>query len=420
MGKMERWLENMSEKEDGKQKQEAGRDPAGEMSEEELKKWLRWALATLFACVVLAGIWAAVSSVRNRKEAAILEVDSGTVLELYLNRKGVILKAKGAAENVLNDYSLEEGIDKLLDGLAEYGRLEEGGAVIFTLRQMEGGIQTDLERLVEEIYMHSELFLRKRHSGGTVYVDVLEGDEIAADVVSKYGVSYGKAALAKNLLDKNTELKNSDLVRLLRTSVDEISAEISEEKYDTTFVIVTAKQVYTKWQEMGSEIEETSLEILNSEDIAAESVSEDTEKFLEETAQEVGVSGTADENENIQEGQVVPENVREAEDAQEVEGMMEITSAATKEPTITAATTEAPTQETTAAPTQETTEAPTQETTAAPTQAPTVAPTTAAETQAPTEPETTAVLNHGTLSPAPGSAAGGSIIQEVIPISPGN
>ena len=396
MGKMERWLENMSEKEDGKQKQEAGRDPAGEMSEEELKKWLRWALATLFACVVLAGIWAAVSSVRNRKEAAILEVDSGTVLELYLNRKGVILKAKGAAENVLNDYSLEEGIDKLLDGLAEYGRLEEGGAVIFTLRQMEGGIQTDLERLVEEIYMHSELFLRKRHSGGTVYVDVLEGDEIAADVVSKYGVSYGKAALAKNLLDKNTELKNSDLARLLGTSVDEISAEISEEKYDTTFVIVTAKQVYAKWQEMGSAIEETSLEILNSEDIAAESVSEDTEEFLEETAQEVGVSGTADENENIQEGQVGPENVREAEDAQEVEGMMEITSAATKEPTITAATTEAPTQ------------------------APTVAPTTAAETQAPTEPETTAVLNHGTLSPAPGSAAGGSIIQEVIPISPGN
>lgn len=458
MGKIEEWLENMSEKEN--RKMEAGRGPGGEMSEEELKKWLQWALVALLACAILTGLWAVVSSVRNRKEAAILEVDSGTVLELYLNRKGTILKAKGAAENVLNDYSLEEGIDKLLDGLAEYGRLGEGGAVIFTLRSVEGGIQTDLERLAEEIYVHSELFLRKRHSGGTIYVDVLEGDEIAVDVVQKYGVSYGKAALARNLLDKNTELKNSDLERLLGMSVDEISAEITEEKYDTAFVIVTAKQIYAKWQELEESTKrESSAEAPGSDDAAAGAgdASGLTETVLEEAlqdaAQGAGGFGTAEEDENIQEGQVAPENMvnaEESDEALEAAQTQATAGAATKgttaaaattvatKGTTAAATTAAATRATTAAATKATTAAATRATTAAATEAATKATTaaateaatkattaaatqatTAAPTQAATETETTAA-NHGTLTPAPGSAAGGSIIQEVIPVSPGN
>lgn len=443
MGKIEQWLENMSEKEN--RKLEAGRGPDGEMSEEELKTWLRWAVVALLACMVLTGIWAVVSSMRNRKEAAILEVDSGTVLELYLNRKGTILKAKGAAENVLKDYSLEEGIDKLLEGLAEYGRLGEGGAVIFTLRSVEGGIQTDLERLAEEIYVHSELFLRKRHSDGTIYVDVLNDDEIAADIVQKYDVSYGKTALARNLLDKNAELKNSDLERLLGMSVDEISAEITDEKYDITFVIVTAKQIYSKWQELEESTKlESSEEVLSSDDMASVEAVDVTVKESAEESVGFGVSGDELDDENIQEGQVDPENLMDAEASDVVieESAATSTEATTKDTTAAAtkATTVAATKATTAAAAKATTavatEAATTATTAAATKASTAASTeaatkatTAAQTEAATQAttaapttaaETTAAPNYGTLSPSPGSAAGGSIIQEVIPISPGN
>ena len=109
-------------------------------------------------------------------------------------------------------------------------------------------------------------------------------------------------------------------------------------------------------------------------------------QFLEETVQETGVSGAADGNENIQEGQVDPENEREAENAsKEAEGTMETTAAATKVPTTAAPTTVTPTQETTVAPT-----------TAAPTQAPTMAPTTAAAAEAPAEPARTAAPNQWT------------------------
>ena len=195
------------------------------MTEKEVKAWLIWAAVALAVCTGVSCIWAILSSTQNREAAVVLQVESESTLEFYLNRKGTILGAMGDAEEILHHHTLEEGIEKLLQGLSDHGNLSEGGAVIFTLRPYEDAKRIDLQRFAEEIHVYAELFLRKRHSGGAVYVSVLDEPEVYGDIMEEFDASLGKAALAVNLLEENPELRNNDLKRLLSLPMDRLSKE---------------------------------------------------------------------------------------------------------------------------------------------------------------------------------------------------
>ena len=366
------------------------------MTERELNRWMIWAAVALAVCTATSCIWAWASSVRDREAAAILQVESETVLEFYLNRKGTILGAMGDASDVLKEHTLEEGIEKLLQGLSDHGNLGDGGAVIFTLRSFGTDRRINLHRFAEEIHVYAELFLRKRHSGGAVYVAVLDEPDRFEEVAGKYGVSLGKAALAENLLSENAALGSTDLERFLRMPVDRISKEVLDEKYDTSFILVTAKQVYMKQPEEEME-EETELTPTEAEVSFGGETAETIQEELNET--------------------VAPEEPTQAP----TEGP---TQASAEEPT------QAPTEGPTQAPTEESTQAAAEEPTQAPTEGPTQAsaeeaaqaateePTQASAEEPAQEAAEVPAPGQGILAPVQSGNQEDSIIQQVIPVAP--
>ena len=433
MSMWKEWFDGVTGKERETKLWEVGRGDNGEMSVDALKKWFVWSAAALGVCLIAVCVLAVVSSVRSRKEAAILEVDSGAVLELYLNRKGVILNSKGDAADVLEDHSLEDGVEKILQGLLDYGHLGDGGAVIFTLRPYENGVDADLERFGDEIHVYAEAFLRKKHSNGTIYVNVMEENASINELAQNYGVSVGKAALVKDLVDENTFLRNADIERLLKLSVDEISSEISGRKYDTSVITVVAKQVYAKQEETVaavSEAEKTEAAAEESasqtaEAAAASGSAAETEAETEATEPESSAQDSAEEDGGAEsEGEEVTDAAQDGAvsgdgqqtEATETQAEAETTVAAAEAQTqaeTTAVATEAQTEaETTAAATEAQTQA---ETTAVATEAQTEAPTTAAQMQVETTAAPTTPAVQPETSPAPSM---GSIIEQVIPITP--
>ena len=244
------------------------------MTEVEVKQWLIWAAIAIAVCTLLSIILAVVSSSQNREAAAVLQVESETKMEFYLNRKGTFLGTMGDAEGIMKDHTLKEGVEKLLQGLSDHGNLSDGGAVIFTLRPYENGRRTDLQRFADEIHVYAEMFLRKRHSGGAVYVKVVEEPKEYEETMEKYGADLGKAALTESLLYENAVLGSSDFERFLKMPLDRLSKVILDEKYETDFIVVTAKQVYMKQQEEDPEEELTEMSTEAATEAATEAPTE--------------------------------------------------------------------------------------------------------------------------------------------------
>lgn len=405
MSMLKDWINGMLGRETSRKAPEIGRGEDGEMSVDALKKWLLWSVVALGICLAAVSAMAAVSAVRNRKEAAVLEVDSGAVLELYLNRKGEILKSKGDATEMLKDYSLEEGTEKILQGLSDHGELGDGEAVIFTLRPSATGISADLDRFADEIHVYAEAFLRKKHSNGTVYVSVLEGEMASGELATDYGVSLGKAALVKDLVDENASIREADMDRLLKMPLDDLFAEISGRKYDTSFIVVIAKQVYSVMVETEAAPEETTA--------AVETEAEETEPVTTApttaatTAAETEAPETVEESSSEAEGELAESEEGSAETMEEssAEGETNAMEETVSEETSAAA------EETTAAPVEAETQPAVEET-----QPETAAP---APTEAPTVPETQAPETAAPETSAPESTQpAGSIIEQVVPLTP--
>ena len=275
-------------------KREIGRGADGEWSVRELFKWLKLASVTLMVSVTLVGMLAFASSVRDKKEAAVLEVDAGAIQEFYLNRKGAILRGKDDAAEVQKDYTLEDGVSMILQSVLERGYLENGRAVILSLRPSENGIVTDLERFAEEIHVYAEAFLRKKNSNGTVYVKVLDGEDEVGEYAAKYHVSLGRAALAEDLIRENVMLTEWNRERLIQMPMDQLLTEISVRKYDTSFHVVVAKKVYAimiEEIEKGSGQDKENSEIESTAEVQEElptesAVTEAATKMPETTVQE--------------------------------------------------------------------------------------------------------------------------------------
>lgn len=235
-----------------KKPREAGHGEDGEPSLEALKRWLIWAGAALIVCLAVACVLAAVSSGQNKKPVVIMEVEEESALEFSLNRKGTVLETSDAAFsdwesvelNELKKASLEECCMKLLENLFNQGYLESGKGVLFTVREAEPGVHVDTERMAEEISVYAETFLKKRQAEGTVYVGAIAEDEEASALSETYKTSVGKAAFVQNLIDKNIKIKAADGERLCGLPVWKLAEEISENKYSTSFIVVTAGRVY--------------------------------------------------------------------------------------------------------------------------------------------------------------------------------
>lgn len=402
------WIKGMFGKETSHIKTEIGHDADGEVSLNELQKWFRWSAAALVICFLAVGVMAAVSSVRSRKEAVIMEVDSGITVEIFLNRKGTVLKEKGDAANIKQDYSLEDGMEMMLQGFLDHGQLGTDGAVIITLRPAENGVAADMERIAEDIHVYAEAFLRKKHSDGKVYVQVLEDSENVKVLAESSEISLGKASLILDLMEENLSLHSLDKERFLKMSIEEISAEITERKFKTSFIVVVAKQVYAHLLD----IEEEPEEITEAVEATTEAVKE-TKPAKKPEAKPTEAATVPETS--------VTENPRQSEETAKPEDE-------TSEET-TAESSESYIEETV----QETTEAYIEETEAEPTQVPepetsvAIEPETSAavepETSAAVEPETSAAEPEPTAAAVPETnvpkePAPGILVEQVIPLTP--
>jgi hypothetical protein len=321
-------------------------------------------------------------------------------VEFFLNRKGAVLKEKGDAENIKQDYSLEEGIEKMLQGFLDHGQLGADGAVIITLRPAETGVSADMERIAEDIHVYSEAFLRKKHSDGKVYVQVLADAAEVEMFAENGGISLGKAALILDLMEENLSLHSLDKERFLKMSIEEISAEITERKFKTSFIVVVAKQVYAHLLD----IEEEPEEITETVEATTEAVKET--KPAKKPEAKPTEAATVPET-------PATENPRQSEETAKPEDE-------TSEET-TAESSESYIEETV----QETTEAYIEETEAEPTQVPEPETSMAAEpeTSAVVEPETSAAEPETTAAAVPETNVPkepepGILVEQVIPLTP--
>lgn len=349
------WIKGMFGKETSHIKTEIGHDADGEVSLNDLQKWFRWSAAAVVICFLAVGAMAAVSSVRSRKEAVIMEVDSGITAEFFLNRKGAVLKEKGDAADIKQDYSLEDGVEKMLQGFLDHGQLGADGAVIITLRPAETGVSADMERIAEDIHAYAEAFLRKKHSDGKVYVQVLADAAEVKMFAENGGISLGKAALILDLMEENLSLHSLDKERFLKMSIEEISAEINERKFKTSFIVVVAKQVYAHLLDIEEETEEITETVEMTEAIketkpakkpeakpteavtVPETTAAETPEQTEETAESIPMPGTETGAETQPEASAEIEPETSAAVEPETSAAVESETSATIEPETSAA-----------------------------------------------------------------------------------
>ena len=224
---------------------EAGHDKEGKPSPDALKSWLLWAGMAIFVCLAVVCILAVVFSGQNRKEAAILEVDSEITMRFTLNRKGTVLSVQKGDRRLLKT-DLEECCREILILCLENGWLEEKEGVVFTIEACGEGVRLNAERMAEDICVYADALLKKKQAKGTVYVGVLAEDARIRSLSMENGCTLSKAALAADLVNENLRLKTADEKRLCRLSMGELSAEILEQKYNTSFSMVTAGKIYQK------------------------------------------------------------------------------------------------------------------------------------------------------------------------------
>lgn len=201
---------------------EAGRGKDGEPSVDALRRWFIWAGVALVICLAFVLGGAALTSGKNKVEEAILEIDGGPVIVLHLNRKGTVLSASALNDvgrrrlrgKDLDNSSLEEAIDFLISSFADMGHLENTGAVFITVRSASDDSRANLSRLVERAALYAETALIKRQAGVKLYTGEIQMDSQVEELVNEYRITPGKAALVKNLVDKNVRLKLEDRGRL--------------------------------------------------------------------------------------------------------------------------------------------------------------------------------------------------------------
>ena len=274
------------EKRNGKKMREAGHDASGEPSPEALKQWFVWAGIAIGICAAVACILAFVSGGQNRKAAVIMEAEVDELLTLTLNRKGAVLEIseekKGIWENAetetLKKDSLEEACRGILEILADRGALGDDSAVLFTVRAADENCHVDMNGMAENIGVYTETFLKKKQAKGTVYVGAVRESEEIREISGKYRCSMGKAALVKDLTDKNTRVKTSEQVRLCGLSIDRMHEEMIKSKYTTSFIVVTSGKVYQVKTEEAAAPEKNT-------DGAQESMEDGTEESTQESVQ---------------------------------------------------------------------------------------------------------------------------------------
>ena len=240
------------EKKVQKNKREAGHDKDGEPSAEALKRWFIWAGLAVGVCLAVACVLAFVYNRQNQKAAVILEAEVDEPLRLTLNRKGGVLEAPDTIPESLKDAegrlsgtdSLEETCQVLFEAMAGPGYLDSDGAGLFTVRPVPENRHVDLERMAEEIGVCAETFLKKKQSKGTVYVGAIDEERETGEISEKYGCSLGKAALVKDLTDRNVRVKTAEQSRLAGLSMGQLSGEVARRGLTTSFLVVTAGRVY--------------------------------------------------------------------------------------------------------------------------------------------------------------------------------
>lgn len=305
MGKLEKDpdMEVLYQKAKKKQRhQEAGHGKNGEPSEEALRRWFIWAGAALVICLAVVLTGGMLTSGKNKKEAAVLELDAGPVVELVLNRKGMLLGAEGKngagslllAGLDLDRAGLEQGLDLLIGGLCENGAGEERKTIVLTVRPYAQEHGINVSRMAEQAVLYAEKALKKRQTGAVIYYDVFQETSSLEGLMDQYQISYGKAGLVKGLVDKNTKLKLDDQGRLAKKDLQEIAKEIENNKYAVSYESVTVKTSYQEKDGKGRETkksteaetpEETAENTVENtgENAQAESSGEETSAVVKET-----------------------------------------------------------------------------------------------------------------------------------------
>lgn len=410
-----------------KDRREAGFNMDGELSVEAVRRWLLWAGLALGICLAASCILGTVFFMQNRKPAMLLTLDGKDSRELVLNRKGGVIRKNGNPDSMAG-LSLRECCDRLLEELHGAQLLEDQEAALFTVRPIEGAVRVDTERTAEEIAIAAELFLTTRQAKGTVYAGGISEKPEILELARENGCSVGKAAMVRDLLERNVRVRESDCGRLCQMDMGALYREMKQKNYQTSFLEATAGKLYQVKEDRpaGTESGETADGEPGTET--------DGSSGAEEEKTEAGKSGSGAgspsrdrgfgqpaggaEEETVkegQEGELPPEEdsgTSRGEDTspEELENGEASGTKAESESRGPSETGMGPEEAETTAPPEASKAAP--ETTAPPETSEAV-PETAAEPETPAAPETSAPAA-GTAAPEPSTAAPGTLT----PVSP--
>lgn len=354
MGKLENDPDMKVLYENGKREQkhqEAGWGKNGEPSVDALRRWFIWAGAALVICLAVVLTGAMLTSGKNKKEAAVLELDAGSVVELVLNRKGMILESggkNGAGSLLLAGLSfdrsgLEESIDLLLGRLYENGAEEGPAVVLLTVRPYASDNGINVSRMTDQAVLYAEKALKKCQAEAVVYYSTFQETSGLEELRDQQQISYGKAGFVKGLVDKNTKLKREDQPRLAKMDLQEIEKEIESNKYAVTYESVTVKTSYKEKDE--------------KDKVTKESTEAETTEEITESSEESTEASESSEEETTGEKKETPAATKAPETTPAATAAPETTALETTAPETAVPETEAPAPETPAP--EQVTEAPT-------------------------------------------------------------
>ncbi|WP_343210700.1 anti-sigma-I factor RsgI family protein [Anaerolentibacter hominis] len=173
-----------------------------------LSRPLIYRTAAAFCCLlicIMAGAW--ISSYRIA--AATVSLDVNPSIEMTLNKKGTLLSLKAVnsdADAVVRGIrykgrTADAVICDILDRLVEQGYLkEETNALLLTVKEKKEKSANELVFLLDQ---KIQGYLAQKNIAPQVVSQVITPEKEASKIAADYGITEGKLALIRRIMDKN-------------------------------------------------------------------------------------------------------------------------------------------------------------------------------------------------------------------------
>ncbi len=275
---------------------------------------------TAFAATVAALLMVIVFgwNVTYAKTDSTVYLDVNPSIQIEVNKKSKVLKAEpdnSDGEIILEDMDLkntdiEVALNAILGSMVKHGYLTDSKNVL--LISVDGKDEKRAEVLRDELTETAELTLEPLINNAVVLDQTVDVEDDLYEIADTYGITPGKAALIKKLLEKNPEL---DIAELAGLSMTELLNKCKENNIDISEYINVNGHTEEIYDDIEDAIEERLDDLEDAREEAIEEA-EDRQEELEEAredAKEAAEEVREDAEEAAEEAREAAEERREEE-----------------------------------------------------------------------------------------------------------